>query len=185
MEDARIIELYNRRDEAAIAETDAKYGKYCLRVALNLLDVREDAEECVNDALHAAWTSIPPECPSSLKTFLGRITRNLSVSRWRRDHAKKRFDGVETLLSELADCVPERVSLDEIVERRRLSELISAWLDTLPGEERALFVRRYWHGEAVAALARECGCKPEQLTQRMLRLRRKLKAYLEAEGAEI
>lgn len=127
---------------------------------------------------------IPPERPRSLKTYLGRLTRNISVSRYRREHAQKR-GGAEVLLSELDDCVPERVSLDELVERRRLSELISAWLDTLTALERALFVRRYWHGEGVAELARECGCTAKQLTQRMLRLRRRLKAYLEAEGATI
>lgn len=185
MEDAGIIELYNRRDEAAILETERKYGAYCARVAMNLLGVREDAEECVNDAMHAAWMAIPPESPRSLKTFVGRITRNLCVSRWRRDHAKKRFDGVEVLLSELDDCVPDGVSLDDIVESRRLAGAISAWLDTLGAEDSALFVRRYWHGESVAELARECGCAPRQLTQRMLRLRKKLKAHLEAEGAEI
>lgn len=184
MDDEAIIELYNRRDEAAVSETQRKYGAYCRRIAMNLLGVGEDADECVNDALHAAWTAIPPERPRSLKTYLGRLTRNISVSRYRREHAQKR-GGAEVLLSELDDCVPERVSLDELVERRRLSELISAWLDTLTALERALFVRRYWHGESVAELARECGCTAKQLTQRMLRLRRRLKAYLEAEGATI
>ena len=117
MDDEAIIELYNSRDEEAVSETQRKY-------------VGEDADECVNDALHAAWTAIPPERPRSLKTYLGRLTRNISVSRYRREHAQKR-GGAEVLLSELDDCVPERVSLDELVERRRLSELISAWLDTL------------------------------------------------------
>ena len=183
VEDSRIIELFNSRDEAAITETERKYGAYCRCVALNLLGVHEDADECVNDALHAAWNAIPPESPASLKAFLGRITRNISVSRWRRDHARKRFSGVDVLLSELNDCVPESVALDEVLERRRLSEVISAWLDTLSRADSALFVRRYWYGESVAALAREAGCTASQLTQRMLRLRRRLKAHLEAEGA--
>lgn len=125
MDDEAIIELYNSRDEAAVSETQRKYGAYCRRIAMNLLGVGEDADECVNDALHAAWTAIPPERPRSLKTYLGRLTRNISVSRYRREHAQKR-GGAEVLLSELDDCVPERVSLDELVERRRLSELISA-----------------------------------------------------------
>ena len=183
MEDREIVALYHARDEGAISETAAKYGAFCLRIALNLLGIREDADECVNDALHAAWNAIPPESPASLKAFLGRITRNISVSRWRRDHARKRFSGVDVLLSELNDCVPESVALDELLERRRLSELISAWLDTLSRADSALFVRRYWYGESVAALAREAGCTASQLTQRMLRLRRRLKAHLEAEGA--
>ena len=184
MDDERIISLFFARDEAAIEGCRAKYGAYLRRVAENVTGSALDAEECEVDAYEAAWRRIPPERPRSLKTYLGRLTRNISVSRYRREHAQKR-GGAEVLLSELDDCVPERVSLDELVERRRLSELISAWLDTLTASERALFVRRYWHGEGVAELARECGCTAKQLTQRMLRLRRRLKAYLEAEGATI
>lgn len=185
MEDSRIIELFNRRDEVAIAEAERKYGAYCRRVAFNLLGAAEDADECVNDTLHAAWKSIPPEAPRSLKTFLGRITRNISVSRYRHEHAQKRASGVEILLSELSDCVPDAAGMEEILEQRRLSGLISSWLDGLPAVDRALFVRRYWYGEGITELAKESRCTAKQLTQRMLRLRRKLKAYLEAEGAEI
>lgn len=185
VEDGRIIELFNLRDERAVAEAEQKYGAYCRSIALNLLDMREDAEECVNDALHAAWNAIPPEAPHSLKTYLGRVVRNLSVSRWRSQHAKKRFGGMETLLSELSDCVPSPLNVEETVEQRRLSELISAWLDTLGEVDRALFVRRYWYGEGVSELARECGCEPKRLTQRMFRLRRALRAFLEKEGVEM
>lgn len=185
VEDGRIIELFNLRDERAVAEAEQKYGAYCRSIALNLLDMREDAEECVNDALHAAWNAIPPEAPRSLKTYLGRVVRNLSVSRWRSQHAKKRFGGMETLLSELSDCVPSPLNVEETVEQRRLSELISAWLDTLGEVDRALFVRRYWYGEGVSELARECGCEPKRLTQRMFRLRRALRAFLEKEGVEM
>ena len=185
VEDERIVELFNRRDELAIAAAEEKYGAYCRSIAQNLLGTSEDAAECVNDALHAVWRAIPPEKPRSLKTYMGRVVRNLSVSRWREQHAKKRFDGMELLLSELSDCVPSPLNVEEAVEQRRLSELISAWLDTLGEVDRALFVRRYWYGEGVSELARERGCTPPQLTQRMLRLRRALRAFLESEGAEI
>ena len=90
MDDRAIVELYHRREERAIAETDKKYGGLCRSIALRLLGVREDAEECVNDTWHAAWNRIPPDCPRSLGPFLGRITRNLSVSRWRRERAQDR-----------------------------------------------------------------------------------------------
>ena len=183
MEDSDIIELYWRREERAITETDAKYGAFCHALAMNLLGVREDAEECVNDTYHAAWKAMPPERPHRLRAWLGKVVRNISVSLWQHNHAKKRCSGADVLLSELNDCVPESVALDELLERRRLSELISAWLDTLSRADSALFVRRYWYGESVAALAREAGCTASQLTQRMLRLRRRLKAHLEAEGA--
>ena len=185
MEDERIIELFNARDEAAIHKAQVKYGAYCSAIAINLLGVREDAEECVADAWHAAWNSIPPERPRSLRAFLGRITRNISISRWRREHAQKRFDGMDVLLSELDECVPGPFDVERELESRALTELIERWLSTLDARERALFVRRYWYGEGITELAKESRCTAKQLTQRMLRLRRKLKAYLEAEGAEI
>ena len=98
MDDETIIKLYFQRSERAISETDAKYGPYCRSIALNILSVREDAEECLNDTWHAAWNRMPPDLPQCLRAFLGRITRNLSISRFRADHAQKRFSGMEVLL---------------------------------------------------------------------------------------
>ena len=185
MEDRDIVGLYFARDEAAISESDRKYGALCRSLSMNILGVLQDAEECVADTWHRCWTSIPPQCPKSLRCFAARITRNISISRWRREHAQKRFDGMDVLLSELDECVPGPFDVERELESRALTELIERWLSTLDARERALFVRRYWHGEGVAELARECGCTAKQLTQRMLRLRRRLKAYLEAEGATI
>lgn len=77
MEDARIVELYWERDEAAIAESSAKYGGYCYQIAFRILALREDAEECVGDTWLRAWEAMPPSRPGRLDTFLGKITRNL------------------------------------------------------------------------------------------------------------
>ena len=184
MTDEQIIRLYFDRDQAAIAETDRKYGSYCYSIASNLLG-REDSEECVNDTYHAAWTHIPPEVPQSLKAFLGRIVRNLSISRFRRSHAQKRNSGVNILLSELEDCLPSAVTVESEVDSRELSRLISSWLATLSGDDRTLFVLRYWHGTAVQNLAEKCGCTPNAISLRIRRLRKGLKHYLEAKGVAI
>ena len=58
MQDLGIIDLFFARDEQAIKETDAKYGKLCHRVAYNVLHSNEDAEECVNDAYMGVWNAI-------------------------------------------------------------------------------------------------------------------------------
>ena len=186
MEDSKIIELYNRRDEQALVLTREKYGQYLSGIALNLLGDPQDAEECVSDALLALWDRIPSEKPDSLRMFAARIVRNISVSRYRREHAKKRFSELEVMLSELDECVPAATAGPEkAAENALLSRLISLWLRSLDPKDRALFIRRYWHGESVKALAAECATSPEKLTQRMLRLRRKLKTFLEREGFEI
>ena len=185
MDDLTIVELYHRRDEQAIAESDKKYGAMCHSIALHLLVLREDAEECVNDTWHAAWNRMPPDRPSVLGAFFGRITRNLSISRWRREHAKKRYDGIEILLSELEDCVPAPRTLEEEPDRQQLAQSISAWLDRLTEEDRRLFIRRYWYGDPVKELAAERGETVNVLSQRLLRLRRSLRAFLESEGVEL
>ena len=185
MDDQNIIELFFRRDEAAISATDKAYGPLCRRIAMNILSIREDAEECVNDTYHTAWNRIPPTRPQSLKAFLGRIARDLSISRWRRDHARKRYNGIETLLSELDECVPSAVDVERSVEAAELTERIAAWLGTLDAPDRALFLRRYWYGDAVNALARERGETENRTAQRLLRLRRRLRETLEAEGVYI
>ena len=185
MDDLAIVELYHQRDEQAIAESDKKYGTLCRSIALRLLGFREDAEECVNDTWHAAWNKIPPDRPQTLAPFLGRITRNLSISRWRRNHAQKRYDGMEVMLSELKDCVPAPGAVEEHWERRQLAQSISTWLDGLEDGERRLFIRRYWYGDPVKELAAERGEEANTLSQRLLRLRKNLRAFLESEGVEL
>lgn len=185
MEDGEIIGLYHQRNEKAIQESDRKYGGMCRRIAKNILYIREDAEECVNDTWYAAWNSMPPGRPQSLGAFLGRITRNLSISRWRSGHAKKRGGGMEILLSELDDCVPAADLVEQRISQKELARVLDAWLDSLPKEESVLFVRRYWYGDAVKILAAKKRCTPNQMAQQMLRLRKKLKRFLEQEGVQL
>ena len=182
MEDAKIIDLYWARDEAAITETAAKYGPFCQTVARNLLGSREDAEECVNDAYHAAWRSMPPQRPARLRAWLGRVVRNLSLDRWRRDHARKRDGGVPVLLDELAECIPSPQTVERTLEEAELTAAIDCWLAGLSRPDRSLFLRRYWTGMALKDLAALAGTTPEKLAQKTYRLRQSLKTALEQEG---
>lgn len=100
MNDRQIIELFQQRDERAIQETQSKYGAYCFAIAGNILSVPEDAEECVNDAWNSAWNRIPPVIPVPLKAFLGKLTQDLSLSRYRANHAEKRYSGMDIMLEE-------------------------------------------------------------------------------------
>ena len=185
MEDAQIINLYWLRDEGAIQETDRKYGAFCQRVAMNILHSFQDSEECVSDTYGRCWETMPPQRPGSLRAYLGTIVRNLSISRYRAFHAQKRYGGAEVLLSELADCVPAPESVQRTVEAGELGEIISRWLEGLEAEERALFIRRYWAGEAVKELAGELGQRPNAVTKRLLRLREALRKHLEREGISV
>ena len=185
MEDIEIIDLYWNRNETAVKETDNKYGRFCHSIAMNILSVWEDAEECVSDSYQKAWNSIPPERPNAFRAWLGRIVRNLSINRWHHNRAHKRYNGMEELLSELADCIPDTNTTESILEAQELSEHINDWLGTLTAVDRALFVRRYWNGEQLQSLAESSETTPNKLAGRMFRLRKSLQNYLTAKGVAL
>ena len=181
LEDAKIIELYNARNELAVVETERKFGKMLFSIAMNVLSNREDSEEMVNDTYGKAWNNIPPEKPDFLGAWLGKITRNLSISRWRKNRAQKR-SGIETMLSELEECIPSSENIETESESKEITDAINRWLETLKKEERILFLRRYWFGDSVAELSEKSKIPPKKLSSKMFRLRKNLKEFFEKEG---
>ena len=112
MDDEKIVQLYWDRDERAISATAEKYGSYCAQIARNILGDREDADECVNDAYMSAWSSMPPHRPGVLSAFLGKIVRNLSLNRYRRNTAAKRGGGeAPAVLEEIGELVSGGVAV--------------------------------------------------------------------------
>ncbi len=177
MNDKDIIALYLARDEAAIRETEAAHGRFCMSISMGILDSRNDAEECVNDTFLAAWNSIPPADPPSLRNYLGRIVRNLSISRYRERHRQKRNADMQISLSELEACIPMRE--EQAGELLPLLERFLRMEDTL---DRKLFVGRYWHGYSPKTLADAHGLSKNAVNLRLMRARERLKAFLEKEG---
>lgn len=185
MDDAGIIELYFKRDESAIRETDMKYGTYCMTIAMNLLRAAEDAKECVNDTYMSVWERIPPHIPECLRAFLGRITRNIAIGRYRKMHAKKRYDGIETSISELEECLPSDESVERALDAKMLTGFLNDWLDGLSEQDRMMFVRRYWFGDKSNELAAKMGLSNAGASRKLSRLRESLREYLTERGAEI
>ena len=181
MEDAAIVSLYWARNQQAIAETDQKYGTFCRKLAQNIVDNREDAEECVSDTWLRAWNTMPPQRPCSLRAYLGRIIRNLSLDRWRSSRAQMRDSTLQVLLGELEDCLPGGENPAQTVENRQLTAAIERYLLSCKRGDRILFVRRYWYGDSVQELAQQAGCSPAQVSRRLYTLRRGLRAALERE----
>lgn len=183
MNDQKIMELYWERKEAAIAATSEKYGRVCHAISYNILHNREDAEECVNDTWYHAWRSMPPKRPERLSAYLGKITRNLSINRFRRYSARKRGLGQTMLvLSELADCIPAGGGVEEAVEEMALVDAIEMFLYGLTEQKRNIFIRRYWYLTPVKEIARIYGMSEGRLTSMLFRMRRELKGHLEKEG---
>ncbi len=182
MDDRQIIELYWQRNEQAITETQQKYGGYCYAIAYRILQNREDAEESVNDTYLGAWQSMPPHRPNPLSAFLAKITRNLSLKKWREKSAQKRGGGeVAMTLEELKDCIPAPNTVEQEVELLELAAIIDDFLRTLSKEERALFLCRYWYFDSVKEISVQFGYSESKVKMKLLRTRAKLLQRLQRE----
>ena len=184
IEDHEIVELYWKRSETAISETERKYSKYCYAVAHNILQNNEDSQECVNDTLERAWGAIPPARPSVLRTFLGKITRNLALNVLEKANAEKRGAGQTVLaLSELEDCVASKGTVGEqFIEMEAITQIINNFLERLDATQRKVFVRRYWYTSSIDDIANDYKMTASSVKNILFRLRKKLKKELEKEG---
>lgn len=186
MEDSRIINLYWERSESAIAETSNKYGRYCYSISHNILHNDEDAEECVNDTYLRAWNAMPPHRPNRLSVFLGKITRNLSLNKYKRFNAEKRGFGETPLaLSELNDSIPSSSDLEQATDDLLLVEALNGFLAEQPRKKRIIFVKRYWYLMPIMELAELHGNSESQTKSLLFRMRNELKTHLEKEGITI
>lgn len=186
MKDIDIINLYWSRNEEAIVQTAAKYGNYCHSISYNILHSEEDAEECVNDTYHSAWNAMPPQCPTHLSAFLGRITRNLSLNRFKLYNAQKRGGGqVMLALSELEDCIPSATTVEQVMEEKFLTQSISRFLHAQPERKRDIFIRRYWYLDSVDQIAKSYGLTRSNTASLLHRMRCELKVHLEKEGVTL
>ena len=182
MEDQEIVELFFDRSEQAIVETDKKYGGYCYAIAYNILACREDSEESVSDTYWTAWNTIPPRKPNLLNAFLGKITRHISIDRWRKASAQKR-GGKEMILAldELGECVAAQ-GPDAELSQRELVRILNSFLTALPETERNVFLCRYWYLDSIEALVKITGFSQSKVTSMLHRTRGKLRKKLNEEG---
>ena len=180
MNDFDIVALYFDRDEQAIVETDKKYGKLCTQVAMNVLDSKPDAEECVSDTWLKTWESIPPSKPNSLCAFVCKIARNLSLNRLRYMKRDKRNRDLTLSFEELEECIPMP---DE--SKNELSHLLTAFLDSQGEVDRVLFVGRYWLHCSVKDLAARMEMTQNAVHLRLYKTREKLRVYLTERGYRV
>lgn len=183
MEDRDIVRLYWLRSESAIGISCEKYGNYCYSIAYNILADREDSEESVNDTWLGAWNSMPPHKPDCLSAFLGKITRRISIDKWRKKRAAKRgFGAVDIALDELSDIIADGESIESELERRHLAELISRFVSELEINKRRVFILRYFHLESIGEIAKRLGFTQSRVKSMLFRSREELRGILEKEG---
>ncbi len=182
LSDSKIVELYFNRNENAIRQSQEKYGGYCYAIAYNILENKEDSEECVNETWLRAWNSIPPKKPSKLNSFLGRISRNIALDKYRSDNRLKRGNGEMTaILDELEGCIPDSTTTEETVEMKILEDILQNFLKTLSQQDCAVFLSRYWFAMSLKDIAKKYTLRESTVKSSLFRSRGKLKSMLEKE----
>ncbi len=183
MEDEKIIELYFERKETAIAETAEKYGNYLYKIAFNILSDSEDSEESVNDTYLGAWNVIPPEKPNILSAFLGKITRYISLNKYRAKKADKRGGGeIDIAFEEIEECIPTESTIYDEIETKELAKVISDYLKVLPKTERQIFVCRYYYLDSLSDISNQFGYSRSKVASMLHRTRKKVLSHLMKEG---
>ena len=177
MEDKKIIELFWARNEDAIAEADATYGRKLRALANKILNNREDAEESVSDTYMKTWEIIPPQRPNYFYAFIASICRHLSFHKVDWKQAAKRTDEMEL-------CIPD-TSRDREMEAKEIGKALNDFLESLPKETRLIFLRRYWHVDTIAEIAARYGITESKVKMQLSRTRAKLCTYLEQEGIQV
>lgn len=185
MEDQAIITLFFDRSEQAISELSNKYGRLCCKIAGNILHNSLDTEECVNDTYLSVWNSVPPQQPNPLMTYVCSITRNLALKKYHASAAVKRNSYYDVALEELETCLSVPDTAETAFSAKELAELLNRFLGALDRENRVIFLRRYWYADSVSAIAIRLRMSENQVSVRLHRIRKKLKAYLRKEGVPV
>lgn len=183
MKDSEIVELYMRRDQAAIPETEKKYGNYLFKISYNILENREDVSECVNDTYLKTWNSIPPKKPDRLAPFLGKIIRNISLNRFKLYTAQKRGGkSADIILSELDECISSMENTESKAEEKIIVSVIEKFLYSQPEFKRNIFVLRYWYIYSLKDISKIYKISENRVATILFRMRKDLKNNLEKEG---
>lgn len=180
MEDGKIIELFVKRSEDAINETDKKYRLLCRSIAYNILRDNGETEECINDTYLKLWNSIPPQIPVFFNNYIARITRNTAIYFYKKKHRLKRgSDTVELALSEIAECVDMNCDVENETEKKETTQAITEFLDSLESSKRKIFLLRYWNFCSVKEISEHEGISEVSVRTTLHRVRKQLKKYLE------
>ena len=182
MDDSRIVDLYWDRDERAVEETAQKYGPYCQQIAMNILRNLQDAEECVNDTYLRTWNTIPPQRPTKLGAFVGKITRHLSLDKFKARSAEKRLgDSFGLSLEELEGCLPSG-DFEADLDAQAIGAAINRFLGKELPTARKIFVCRYFYGDSIEDICRRFSMTEAKVKSSLFRSRNRLRAHLEKEG---
>ena len=184
MEDAKIIDLFFARNEDAICQTDAVYGRKLFYLADKILHNAQDSEESVSDTYMKAWETIPPHRPTYLYAYLAKICRYFAFGKLDWKMAAKRNATIVSLTEEMALCIPDQRK-DEEMTAQEIGRILNMFLESISQESRVIFLRRYWFCDTIAEIAERYDISESKVKMRLLRTRKQLADYLNKEGITV
>ena len=183
IDDESIIDLYWKRNEQAIEETDRKYKRYLFSVVKNILGDRLDCEECLNDTYLGVWNAIPPAKPLSLKAFLTTIARRTAIKRYHSNQRKKTVSSeMQVSLSELEGCIIEDHSIESELQTEELGRAISEFVSSLSQRRQFIFMSRYYVADPIDRIAKDLGLSRSMINRELAAIKSALKEKLIKEG---
>ena len=182
MDDRELIALFFERSERAVTELEKRYGASVKAIASNILKNSLDVEECVSDTYMEIWRTIPPKRPENLGAYVHTVARNTAMDRYDANTAMKRNSYYDTALDELEGVIASPDDIEAQYDARELSSYINSFLEKQPYSDRYIFVRRYWYADPVSEIAKNMKLSVNAVSLRILRLRKRLRKYLEEEG---
>ena len=172
-----LARAFAAREGWAFDEAYRRYAGLLYSAAYNVLHAREDAEDCVHDAILRVWKN--PSAYSTergaLRSFLAVCARNTAISRIRA--AQTRVGAQQRVAFEPEE---EYVEFPDVIEQSRLRSAIAA----LPEEQRKPLLLAYYghrtHTEIADALDTPLGTIKSRIAQAV----RKLGASMQPEHAQ-
>ena len=180
MDGKNIVDLLNKRDEAALSYVKQLYGAGIMDIAFNILKNRQDAEEVLSDTLLTVWNNIPPDAPVNFPGYVYKTARNRALHVYRAKKQKKR-SAVTVCIDELGDCISGG-DVEGQIEERRLAELIDKFLSMLDTENRRIFISRFYYNMEYKQIAEKYGMGLSAVKMSVKRSKEKLKKLLHTEG---
>ena len=183
LDDEQILILFQNRDEAAVRELSTKFRHYCFVIAYNVLENEHDAEERINDTWLRVWETIPPARPKSLKFYVGSITRNLALNKYKQQ--QNNGSHFQCVLDEIDMFLEGTENTTDELDKEAFIEMMNNFLHELSKRDRNIFIRRYYYSDSTQAIAKRYQLKESNVLVILSRTRKKLKQKLVKEGYSV
>ncbi len=185
-EELSVVRRVQSGDVNAFEDLVAAYEKNVYNLALRMTGSREDAEDMAQEAFLKAYNSIRSfRGDSKFSVWLYRIVSNVCLDYLRKRGKRQTVslsaedDDGEQVQLELADTAQ---SPETLLEKKLTRESVRRGLERLPPDARQILLLREIQGLSYEEIGETLGLEPGTVKSRIFRARKRLCAFLLAEG---